>query len=80
MCSNKPADFKLYTTSEAAAVLGVSLKTLRKWLDSGDIPHTRLGPAARLIRIRAEDIEAFLRAGAITTSQSTTANNAHAGL
>ena len=54
---------KLYTPAESAAILGVSLKTLRKWLDAGLIPHTRLGPAARLIRIRAEDIDHFLRAG-----------------
>ena len=64
MCSrNQTTGFppQLYTAAEAAAILGVSLKTLRKWLEAGLLPHTRLGPAARLIRIRAEDIETFLR-------------------
>ncbi len=66
MCNQtRNANFppKLYTPAESAAILGVSLKTLRKWVDAGLIPHTRLGPAARLIRIRAEDIDHFLRAG-----------------
>jgi excisionase family DNA binding protein len=66
MCNQcRHTDFppKLYTAAEAAAILGVSLKTLHKWLDAGILPHTRLGPAARLIRIRAQDIETFLRSG-----------------
>lgn len=68
MCSGKPAELtKLYTVSEAAAILGVSLKTVRKWLESGYIPHTRLGPAARLIRIRAEDLERFLQSGVVSS-------------
>ena len=49
---------------------GVSLKTLRKWLEAGLLPHTRLGPAARLIRIRAEDIETFLRSSGQAPPQS----------
>jgi len=69
MCSDQTGNFpkKLYTVAETAAILGVSIKTLRKWLDNGNIPYTRLGPAARLIRIRGQDIENFLRAGEAQT-------------
>ncbi|MBN1887650.1 MAG: helix-turn-helix domain-containing protein [Thermoflexales bacterium] len=62
---------RLYNPTEAAVILGVSLKTLHKWLDSGALPYTRLGPAARLIRIKAQDLEDFLRAGAVPPSTLT---------
>ncbi|NOZ04734.1 MAG: helix-turn-helix domain-containing protein [Chloroflexi bacterium] len=53
----------LYTPAEAAAILNVSLRTLQKWLAMGDIPFTRLGPGARLIRIRADDLMKFVERG-----------------
>jgi excisionase family DNA binding protein len=41
----------LLTPAEARALLSCSENTLRSWLRAGEIPHHRLGPAGRLIRI-----------------------------
>jgi excisionase family DNA binding protein len=59
-----PPRLDLYTPAEAAAILNVSLRTLRKWLGRGEIPYTRLGSDSRLIRIRAEDLMKFVERGA----------------
>jgi len=55
-----PPNLELYTPAEAAAILGVSLRTLRSWIRSGALGHSRLGPGQRLIRISRRDLEAFL--------------------
>lgn len=54
--------FQLYTPAEAAAILNVSLRTVRKWIQSGALAHTRLGQSRWLIRIRAEDLKEFAKA------------------
>jgi len=59
-----PPNLELYTPAEAAAILGVSLRTLRGWIRSGALGHTRLGPGQRLIRISRRDLEAFFTRGA----------------
>ena len=51
---------KLYTPSEVAELLGVSLRTVRKWINDGELAHTRLSVSERLIRVREEDLIAFL--------------------
>jgi len=62
MCSqNEP--LQLYTTSEAAAILSVSLRTIHTWIESGVLTHIRLGPAKRMIRISAQDLAAFVKSG-----------------
>jgi excisionase family DNA binding protein len=41
----------LLTTAQAAERLQVSVRTLRRWLRSGSVPHVRLGQDERLVRI-----------------------------
>jgi len=50
------------TAAEAAAAVGVSAVTVRRWAQSGELPAVRLGggPLARY-RIRPDDLEAFVR-------------------
>ncbi len=52
---------KLYTTAETAAILNISLRTVQSWIRNGTLPHIRLGEAGRLVRIRAEDLEALIQ-------------------
>ena len=45
------------TLAEAARRWGISVKTLRRRISTGDLVAQRLG--ARLIRVRAEDVAAL---------------------
>jgi len=47
----------------AAACLGVSLRTLYRLIDIGELPAYRFG---RLIRLRAAEVEAFRDGGGNT--------------
>lgn len=47
----------LLTVDDAAAYAKVSTKTVRRWIDAGDLPALRLG---KLLRIRPEDLARFL--------------------
>jgi excisionase family DNA binding protein len=51
---------KLYTPVEIAEMLTVSLRTVRQWISDGELAHTRLSLSERLIRVREEDLIAFL--------------------
>ena len=51
---------KLYAPIQVAELLGVSLRTVRNWIAAGDLAHTRLGTGKRLIRVREDDLMAFL--------------------
>ena len=51
---------RLYAPVQVAQLLGVSLRTVRNWIAAGDLAHTRLGAGKRLIRVREEDLIAFL--------------------
>jgi excisionase family DNA binding protein len=51
---------KLYAPIQVAEILGVSLRTVRNWIAAGDLAHTRLGAGKRLIRVREDDLMAFL--------------------
>ena len=51
---------KLYTTVEVTEMLSISLRTVRKWINNGELAHTRLSASKRLIRVREEDLNAFL--------------------
>ncbi|TAK21340.1 MAG: DNA-binding protein [Chloroflexota bacterium] len=48
-----------YSVAEAAAKLDVHPVTIWRWIDSGELPATRIG--ARKIRIRATDVRAMCR-------------------
>ena len=49
----------LFSIPEVAVCLKVSPKTVRRWIDQGDLPVHRLG---RQIRISEPDLSAFVRA------------------
>jgi excisionase family DNA binding protein len=54
-----PNDVRLLNTQEVAALMGVSIKTIRRMLDAGKLPQiVRIG---RLIRWRENDIVAMIR-------------------
>ena len=50
------------STSEAAQRLGVTRRTIYRLIDLGDLPAYKLG---RVIRIREEDMQAFMEAARI---------------
>ncbi len=63
---NKP-NLSLLTRAECAAILSVSLETVSNWIQEGALPATRLGSGRRLLRIRLEDLEAFIERGKVVT-------------
>ena len=50
-------------TREAADRLGVTLRTLYRFIDEGLVPAYRFG---RVIRLKAEDVDTFIEASRIT--------------
>ena len=46
------------SVSEAAARVGVSTKTIRRWIASGQLAGYRMGP--RLLRVDPDDVDAML--------------------
>lgn len=55
-----PNDARLVTLAVIAAASGCSLRTVRMWVDSGQLRATRLG---RSVRIRVSDWLEFLNSG-----------------
>lgn len=53
-----PGPGRVYSQEDAAEWLGVSVKTIRRLVASGELPAYRLG--RRLIRIREADLQASL--------------------
>lgn len=49
-------------TKEAARRLGITPRTLYRFIDSGELPGYRFG---RVIRIKAVDVDAFIEASRI---------------
>ncbi|HET9732698.1 MAG TPA: helix-turn-helix domain-containing protein [Acidimicrobiales bacterium] len=50
------------STKETAERLGVTLRTLYRFIDEGQLPAYKMG---RVIRVREEDVESFLEAARI---------------
>lgn len=50
------------STQEAARRLGVTARTLYRFIDVGELPAYRMG---RVIRVKSEDIDAFIDASRI---------------
>ena len=55
--SDTPTDFP--TVDQVAALLGVSVKTIRRWVQNGDLAHRRFG---RQVRISLADLRFFTEA------------------
>ncbi|MCX6470367.1 MAG: helix-turn-helix domain-containing protein [Corynebacteriales bacterium] len=51
---------RMLSLQDVAEELGVSVRSVRRWIADGRLPHVR--PSARVIRIRAEDLDAFIAA------------------
>ena len=54
-----PLPPKLLSIGDVADILQVSDKTIRRWIERGELPIHRLG---RQIRISADDLATFVRA------------------
>ena len=52
-----PPERLLYAVDDVAEQLGVSSKTVRRWIAAGDLPAHRLG---RQLRISEADLAAFI--------------------
>jgi excisionase family DNA binding protein len=52
-----PAEITWLSTNEAAARLGVSLRTLYKFIDEGQVPAYKFG---RVIRLQAAEVDGFI--------------------
>lgn len=50
------------STQDAARRLGITPRTLYRFIDLGDLPAYRLG---RVIRLKADDVDAFIEASRI---------------
>jgi len=50
---------QLVSINEAAAQVGVSRRTMERWIASGNVRYAQLGP--RLIRLYATDVAAMRR-------------------
>jgi len=61
---------KLYSSTEVAKILGVSRRTLYRYLDSGTLPSMQL-PSGRH-RFTKEQVEAFLKTSGGVSDESTT--------
>ena len=55
---------RLLDTAEVAALLGVSRRTVEKWVGQKRIPYVKLGTAGRgsLLRFRSDSITAWIAA------------------
>jgi putative molybdopterin biosynthesis protein len=51
-------DIEWLSTQEAARRLGITTRTLYRFVDQGEIPAYRMG---RVIRLQAADVDAFIR-------------------
>ena len=65
--TRSPSDRLAYRPQEAAALLGVSDRTLRKWMRDDALPYLRLDGVVLIPRARLEEwIEARLTTGGAT--------------
>jgi excisionase family DNA binding protein len=56
------SEIEWLSTQDAARRLGVTPRTLYRFIDLGDLPAYRLG---RVIRLKAGDVDAFIEASRI---------------
>ncbi len=67
MAVKKPASrarTRYLSLQDIAEELGISDRTVRRWVASGKLPAIR--PSERVIRVKAEDLDAFIAAGPIS--------------
>ncbi len=54
---SKPANTEWLSTKEAARRLGITARTLYRFIDEGDLPAYRFG---RVIRLKPADVDAYV--------------------
>ncbi len=69
-----PEDNVWLTIGEVAGLLKIHPNTVRRLINTGRMAACRLGGTGGLIRIAADDLDAFLRGSRITTATGTTAD------
>lgn len=52
-----PSSVEWMSTADAAKALGITPRTLYRFIDAGDLPAYRFG---RVIRLKTSDVEAFV--------------------
>ena len=57
------SEIRWLSTNDAASRLGVSLRTLYKFIDEGLVPAYKLG---RVIRLKESEVDAFIESSRIT--------------
>ena len=57
----KVADATLLTSTEVTDRLKVSIRSLRRWVATGSIPHVRLGPDESILRFPADLVDEWWR-------------------
>ena len=50
---------KLYTPNQVAALLQVSVPTIKRWLKTGELPGIKMGPGGQW-RIRSDVLQDYL--------------------
>ena len=60
---------KLLTVEEVAEILRVSLTTVYRRIQAGELPYIKLGH--RQVRIKPEDLEAYIEAHRVTSTEFT---------
>ena len=68
----------LLVLREVAEVLRVSESTVRRWVRAGELPAYRIGPRGQL-RVREEDVTAFLEGSRVPVGGGGMANRADEG-
>ncbi len=61
-----PEDITWLSTKEAAARLGVTLRSLYKFVDEGELPAYKFG---RVIRLKGADVDAYIEACRISPGE-----------
>jgi excisionase family DNA binding protein len=54
------APITLLTLDQVAQSLAISKATVRRLVDTGELPTVRIGPGGRLVRVRVRDVEAVI--------------------
>ncbi|MFP5320704.1 MAG: helix-turn-helix domain-containing protein [Acidimicrobiia bacterium] len=57
-----PASVEWLSTADAAKALGITPRTLYRFIDAGDLPAYRFG---RVIRVKQADVDAFIEGARI---------------
>ena len=65
MASTATAARRLVSLAEAAEILGVAVKTVRRYIAAGDLDAVRLG--RRTIRIKTESLDRLIDAHPVNT-------------